>query len=235
MNIGTVVEGETDYLLLEAIILELFPTARLLPIQPTEPGKGGWRDVQKWCQETWQRPGASLDQIISGQTGPKLDLLIIHVDADIARQSDSDLQKNVTSPITDVLQPCPPSVETVDKLKQVVARWLNFANLNELPKEVVLAIPSQDSENWLFAALFPDDDFCHQPDYECLHPSNSRKHPAYLLTLKKYGKVLRRKDGKIKKSKSRYKQVLSEVAKNWDKVCHICSQAQVFNDDLMAI
>ena len=32
MNIGTVVEGETDYLLLEAIILELFPTARLLPI-----------------------------------------------------------------------------------------------------------------------------------------------------------------------------------------------------------
>ena len=48
-----VVEGETDYLLLEAIILELFPTARLFPIQPTEPGKGGWRDVQKWCQETW--------------------------------------------------------------------------------------------------------------------------------------------------------------------------------------
>ena len=124
--------------------------------------------------------------------------------------------------------------------KQVVARWLNFVNLNELPKEVILAIPSQDSENWLFAALFPDDDFCQQPDYDfwkksCLHPSNSRKHPAYLLTLKKYGKILRRKDGKIKKSKSRYKQVLSEVAKNWDKVCHICSQAQVFNDDLMAI
>jgi hypothetical protein len=107
MNIGTVVEGETDYLLLEAIILELFPTARLFPIQPTEAGKGGWRDVQKWCQETWQRPGASLAQIISGQTGPKLDLLIIHVDADIARQSEFDLQKNVTSPITDVLQPCP--------------------------------------------------------------------------------------------------------------------------------
>ena len=118
-----VVEGETDYLLLEAIILELFPTARLLPIQPTEPGKGGWRDVQKWCQETWQRPGASLAQIISGQTGPKLDLLIIHVDADIARQSNSDLQKNVTSPITDVLQPCPPSVDTVNKLLRFASPW----------------------------------------------------------------------------------------------------------------
>ena len=175
--------------------------------------------------------------------------MIIHVDADIARHSDSDLQKNVTSPITDVLQPCPPIKRLTNYCasrplggKQVVARWLNFASLNELPKEVILAIPSQDSENWLFAALFPDHGLRHPANYECIHPENSRKPPAYLLTLKKYGKVLRRKacpdegrDGKIKKSMRRYIQALSEVAKNWDKVCNICSQAQVFNDDLMAI
>jgi hypothetical protein len=82
------------------------------------------------------------------------------------------------------------------------------------------------------AALFPDDELCQQANYECIHPENSHRHPAYLLTLKKYGKVLRRKGGKIKKSKSRYQRVLSEVAKNWDKVCDICSQAQAFNDEL---
>ena len=39
MNIGTVVEGETDYLLLETILLKLFPTARLFPIY--HPAKSG--------------------------------------------------------------------------------------------------------------------------------------------------------------------------------------------------
>ncbi len=232
MVIGTVVEGETDYLMLEAIILKLFPDARILSIQPAATGKGGWRDVQEWCQETWRRQGSSLEKLISEDTGQKLDLLIIQVDADIARHSTLDLQKNVDDVVADVMQPCPPIANTVSKLQLVIARWLNYTDVENFPQEVVFAISAQDTENWVFAALFPDDDRCQQPDYECIHPENSRQHPAYLLTLKRYGKILQRKDGKIKKSKTHYRRILPDVVNRWDKVCEICSQARAFDEEL---
>lgn len=225
MNIGTVVEGPTDRLLLEAVLDEICPgDHRYFPIQPTETfGETGtgWKGVRRWCRETWQRKGSNLDRILSGDTGPPLDLLVIHVDADIA--TEHDLQEDEANPIPDVAKPCPPIGTTASQLQRVVGRWLKR---EDFPQQVVLAIPAQDTENWTFAALFPDDKLCAQSDYECIR--TGRDHPGYRLTLKKYGKLLQRTGGRIKKSKRNYRQLAPQVAAAWDKACDICSQAQQF-------
>jgi hypothetical protein len=185
----------------------------------------GWKGVRRWCRETWQRDGSSLDKILSGDTGPPLDLLVIQVDADIA--DEADLQTDDQSPVPDVRRPCPPIAGTAIQLRRVIARWLQH---DDFPAQVVLAIPSQDTENWTFAALFPDDNLCTRDDYECIKSGHSR--PGYYLTLKKYGKILNRSGGEIKKPLQHYRKVAPQVAARWSTVCSICSQAQQFTLDV---
>lgn len=231
MNIGTVVEGPSDRLVLQAILNKLCPGEhRYIPLQPPttfgETGTG-WKGVRLWCRQSWQRPGSSLDKLLSGETGPSLDLLVIQVDAEIA--TEPDLQEGDESPISQVQQACPPITPTAIQLNRVVEHWLHRA---PLPPQVILAIPAQNTENWTFAALFPDDELCRQHDYEC--SQSRRNHPGYRLTFKKYGKLLQRTDGTVKKSRRQYEQVIPQIAAEWDTVCRICSQAQQFTQEVLA-
>lgn len=227
MIIGTVVEGPTDRLLLEAVISKLIPGEhrfrRLQPQLPFGEMGTGWKGVRQWCQQTWQREGSSLKTILS--VVDPLDLLVIHVDADIA--TEHDLQADDPEPIEQVAQPCPPVDPTVAGLVKVIGRWLQC---QALPPQVVLAIPAQDIENWTFAALFPNDPLCAQADYECTKTGSNR--PCYKLTLKKHGKLLQRTNGEIKKSVRQYQAAVEQVAAQWDTVCGICSQAEQFRLDL---
>lgn len=232
MIIGTVVEGPTDRLVLEAVLNKVLPGKhRYLPLQPTETfgERGtGWKGVRRWCYETWQRQGSSLATLISGATGPALDILVIHLDADVA--TEHDLQADEAEPILDVEQPCPPIRDTVNRLECVVRRWLKHA---ELPPEVILAIPAQDTESWTFVACFPDDELCSRDDYECI--KSGRDQPGYRLTLKKYGKLLQRTSGgTIKKPRRAYRRLAPIVAEAWDEVCGICTQARRFTTDIRA-
>ncbi len=216
MNIGTVVEGPTDRLVLQAVLDKIIPGEhRYFYLQPSEPfGRlgTGWKGVRRWCRETWQREDSDLERLLSAETGPPLDLLVIHVDADIAAEEEIGVQ-----------QPCPPAADTVDRLRQVVRDWLHRDNL---PPAVVLAIPAQNTETWTFAALYPDDELCSRADYECTDQ------PARNLTLARYGKLLRRTGGRIRKSTRRYHTVAKRIAAAWETVCRICPQAKRFSDDL---
>ncbi len=169
-----------------------------------------------------------MGKVLSGDTGPTLDMLVIHVDAEVA--AEHDLQEEDDAPITDVQQPCPPIAATASQLGRVIGRWLQC---NDFPPQVILAIPAQDTESWTFAALFPEDELCRRDDYECTR--RGRDHPGYRLTLKKYGKVLRRRGGEVKKPRRRYEQAILQVAANWDRVCEICSQARQFTQDAQGV
>ncbi len=238
MKIGTVVEGPTDRLLLKAIINKLYPGEHdYRDLQPLDTGDSfgsrgaGWKGVRRFCYDVWQHYDTD---VVSLMADYYLDLLVIHVDADIALET--DLQEDMPNPLQDVSQPCPPTITpTAANLQQVIIKWLNLDNVNQLSPNVIIVIPAQDSENWIFAGLFTNDPLCQQANYECLHPENSHQHPAYLLILQDYGKVLQRKDGKIKKPRKKYQKIVPKVVDNWNKVCEICSQAQMFNDRLHQI
>lgn len=227
MNIATVVEGPTDRLVLQAVLDGLFPGEhRYFPLQPSvtfgEMGTG-WKGVRRWCRETWQRE-SDLSQLLSNATGVALDLLVIHIDADVA--AEPDLQEGDAPIISDVAYPCPPITATVEQLRKVVLRWLH---LDIMPPQVILAVPAQDTENWTFAALFSDDPLCARPDYECTHKGQA--HPGFCLTLKKYGRLLRRADRRIQKPQRDYARVVPHIVANWSRVREICSQAEQFTLD----
>lgn len=237
MKIGTIVEGSTDRLLLKAIVDEICPGEHeYLDLQPADVGESfgergsGWKGVRRFCFDIWQQLSDDVTNFIIDY---QLDLLIIHIDADVAVEG--DLQEGLVSVVKDLPQPCPPITLITANLREVVAKWLNLERADQLPSRIILAIPAQDSENWVFAALFPENELCQNHDYECIHGSTSQQHPAYLLTLANYGRILRRKEGKIKKSRRSYQQILPSVVSAWDKVCAVCSQAQAFNNQLAEI
>lgn len=233
MVIGTVVEGPSDRLVLEAVIQRLYPGEhRFLPLQPKttlDEDGSGWKGVRRFCEQLWKTDDSSLETFLSGAVGQPLDLLVIQIDADCA--AEADLQEGSVAPVPEVEQACPPISATAANLQQVMARWLRVEG--DLPGQVVLAIPAQDMENWTFAALFPADPLCQEADYECLH--HAPRHPGYCLTLQRYGKRLPRKDGTVRKPTRRYEPLALEVADRWETVRHICTQAEAFTQDLYSV
>ena len=230
MNIGTVVEGPTDRMVLETVVQQLCPGEhRYIPLQPKssdtfdEMGTG-WKGVRRWCEGF--NPVQRLEQYID-RYGPPLDAVLIQVDVDIAIEN--DLQETLAELVPDVAQPCPPITATVNQLQQVVALWFGCTTPDLLPAQVILVFPSQDMENWTFAALYPDDPLCQNQDYECLHRRTSHEHPAYCLTLRTYGKHLQRQGNEIRKRRRYYEPLLPRIAAEWPRVRHICSQAEAFS------
>jgi hypothetical protein len=232
MKIGTVVEGPTDRLLLEAIISHVIPGEhQFLALQPVGLGASfgetgtGWKGVRRFCQEIHQRHQSN---IASYMVDYQLDLLVIHLDADVIREA--DLWEDTPLPEWLKPLPCPPIAATTEQLKQLVAHWLNETAAANLPPALIFAIPAQDTENWTFAALFPEDPLCQQSDYECLQ-KRIQRHPAYLLTLSRYGKHLQRQGTQIKKSVIAYRRLIPEIMTQWDRVCTLCTQAHHFQQD----
>ncbi len=235
MIIATVVEGPTDYVLLEAVVRRLIPgDHRFRPLQPEVPPArtgAGWKGVRRWCRETWEVKGSSLELLLSSAAGERVDLLIIHVDCDVA--GEQDLQEGVSDPVAAPNPLCPPISRTAGFLREVLARWLRV-ELAAFP-QVVLALPAQDTESWTFAALFPGDELCVREDYECTQAGpQQNRHPGFRLTLPAYGKHLQRKPEGLKKSKRKYQELAPQVAAAWPTVCGICAQAQRLTDDVAA-
>lgn len=236
MNIGTVVEGPTDRLVIKSIINSICPGEhRFFDLQPQDMGATfnetgtGWKGVQRWCKETWKIQGSSLETILDEGSEMPLDFLIIHLDADIVREN--DLQDGIVNPIVGIPFPCPPASQNVHAIQNIVIHWLNQ---EALPERVILAIPSQDTENWTFAALYPSDVLCQNANYECIQQGITRNnHPAYRLTLREYGKYLKRDGSEIKKHVNRYRQIANQVGINWETVCQICAQASAFQQAII--
>lgn len=222
MVIGIVAEGPTDIIVLEALLDSLIPgNHRFIELQPLNPPEriNGWKGVRDWCYNR------DIEEFMSEANGDPIDLLVIQIDADIAEEN--DLQDGIETPVQNVSRPCPPISVTARQLEQVVLGWMKR---DRLPDNVILAIPSQDMENWTFAALFPEDDLCGKLDYECIRKGNNR--PVYKLTTKAYGKHLKSRGSEIKKNKRAYQKLAPKIVENWKQVRDICSQAEKFNTDI---
>ncbi|MBI5901717.1 MAG: hypothetical protein HZB40_21170 [Rhodocyclales bacterium] len=162
LRIGLVAEGPTDVVVIEAALRAFleqpFVLTQLQP-EPSQPQMGsGWGGVLKWCQAFRQAGYAALED------DPKLegfDLLILHLDADVAGKSYADYGPAVAQMAVDrglppmpIAQPCPPPSATVAPIHDLLRAWLGVAMLG--PKTVV-CIPSKATEAWLAAALLSNE------------------------------------------------------------------------------
>ena len=148
------------------------------------------------------------------------DLVIIHLDADVADKAYADCGNVIAQDASDLpalpcSRPCPPVVDTVNQLETVLLGWLG---LSILDSKTLFCIPSKSSESWLAAALLPDGHILLE-NLECnltLADSLSRLPKAQ----------------RLRKSVREYRPKAQQITQQWSKVRGICSQARVFNDSV---
>ncbi len=226
-SIQLVCEGPTDTIVIEAAIAAQLDDFILTQIQPErslfggDQGTfgGGWKGVRAWCQQSSEQGG-----ILSSGGLENTDVLIVHVDADVA--DDREVA---------CVQPCPHPSATTDALRTMILSWLGE---DTLPSKTIFCIPSKSTEAWVLAGLFPDDPHvvpCDSSleDNLCLE---CQVDPASLLINKKRSgkRLVRRKNGRVRKDTRSYKAIQGILVQEWPQIVAICSEAQRFHDSLGA-
>lgn len=226
LRIGLVAEGETDYVIIEAALKAILPipfVMNLLQPDKTYPKTGGgWCGVNKWCSAYKARGASSLK---TDTTLQRFDLIILHVDADIAEKNYADCGKvwssdsahNKWTPLPTANLPCPPVHTAINIVSKAILSWLGITALDAC---TVLCIPSKASEAWLIAAAFSPDHRLQQ-NIEC-HP----KLETALAALPK--------SERIRKCIPEYRKHAKTITANWEGVTRTCSQAGEFTDSISA-
>ena len=228
-NIRLVCEGSTDENVLKAILFAYLqsPDFTVDTIQPEkseiqgEPAEHGtgWKGVRSWCQMVQAAGG--LEAVRALET--EVDLLIIHVDAEIVFEAEHNAG-----------QACPPPEQNVIQAERIVMSWLR---LQQLPPNVVIWAPSMMTEAWILRALFPS----LSESSSCLDPSASStcieciSDPKAALLGKRPKLVQRRnrvKNGRsiseIKPITSAYRDIGSSISQAWpDLVGNLWSAARL--------
>lgn len=230
LRIALVAEGVTDYEVLNAAIesmlngqsfvLTLFqPEGSMAFSGGGNVGSfgGGWKGVYRWCLQATQRSGGKLsdDPLFLGY-----DLLLLHLDADVA---DEDPSNSLIFPMPELAgvlpcyQPCPPPSATTDALRKVILSWVGEA---QTPPKTVLCTPSKSTEAWVMAAVFPKDKEVVKPGWECYPKPENR--------LGQQAKAKR-----FAKHQQDYATRRYELQAGWPSVVARLTEARRFQNDFM--
>ena len=225
LRIAMVVEGPTDFIVLDAAISSLLPNREIefqslqpefsatFQVQPGPTGLG-WPGVYRWCG---QARSEGQGRVSGSSLFTFHQVLVVQVDADVAGTT---YRSGWIDDLTGDLpceKPCPPPSATTDALRRVVLRWLGEP---DLPVRCVLCTPSKSIETWVMAALFPANKEVAKKSWEC------RANPeAQFGTLPKAGRI--RKDPEDYKSKRR------DILSAWPNVRGKLAEAQRFSTELL--
>lgn len=228
LRIAAAAEGPTDVIVLEAILGALLPDTdfEVQPLQPegsvafgSAPSSktgAGWVGVYRWSRQAVSEGGGS----VSGSLALlNHDLLIVHVDADVAGKTyaDGDIRD---APYEDLPceRPCPPPHGTTNALRRVVLKWLGE---QKRPSQVVLCTPSKSIEAWVLTAICPENNVVRRDDWEC------RPNPeGQLATL-----PVRQR---FKKRPEAYRGKQGEIKEGWPKVSARLTEAARFEAEFLA-
>jgi hypothetical protein len=227
LRVALVAEGPTDIVVLRAAIGALlenreFEVTALQPelsiaLKPRT--GGGWAAVYLWCRQMVKQTGGPPhdNALFSAH-----DLLVLHVDADVAEKRYTD-DPRIQDPPNDLPcdGPCPPPSATTDALRRVVLGWLDAT---DVPVRTVLCTPSKSTETWVLAALFPDDGAAPAADLEC------RADAAAVLQSKPLDQRLIRSGHKQIKA---YRERENELRSAWPEVRTKCSEAERFSREFV--
>jgi hypothetical protein len=228
LTIGIVAEGPSDFLLLEQLINKLLEGEhdyeRLHPEKKFGVRERGWQGVRAWCQMI-AREFENLAIFLNGVT-PRLDLLVIHLDADVAMAIDCE-------------SPCPPASDICDAIAQCIMTWLGHPVTSE---PLVLCIPAQNTEAWILAADNPHtpSPYHNPPEkyLECVPQPDmiisSQGYKPHPLLKRRRKKENGRKVKKANKNPKDYTKLILKVLDNWEAVKLLCPQAAKFENDLKA-
>ncbi len=224
LRVSFIAEGKTDITVLKALVGLFLNGEDYVPNEIHPPTSdyagdhgalgGGWKGVLKWCENQGVE---STD--IGGFAGSLVlrncDCLIIHVDADIAEESDL-----ATLELGSLIEPA----RTCDNIRNYM--WALFDG-GPFPSELVICTPAQCTEAWVFVALYTS-------EVENYIPIESRREVERLL-IGRPDKLVRDKDGAAKKDDRRYRAAVHKITQNWPAVVGKCTQARLFESEFRAL
>ena len=214
-RVGIIAEGITDIYLIEGILTCAFPARRFVfqQISPTagELSTGrkaegfGWRSVYQACCELAPR----LE--ILNACGKSLDLLVIHLDCDVAGATYQ--QANIETERQNL--PCAEPGDSValagETLQQVVCDWIGTAE--DEASAIAFCLPFINTEAWAGYLIYPEyrQKFTEQ--------STEREIYQWLLAIgnrkaNKSKQLLRQKDGRVRKVTRNYRRMMDDVTMN---------------------
>jgi hypothetical protein len=177
LQIALVAEGPTDGVVIESALKSIldqraFVLKQIFPEGSTSFGElgTGWIGVYRWCRQSARRGDGFLsnDKLVF----QNFDLLILHVDADVAgfNYADGVITPDATDGTLPCEQRCPPPTDTTDALRLVLLSWCGET---QTPVRTVICMPSKSTEAWVVASLFPNDQAMQQ-GIECYANAESR-------------------------------------------------------------
>ncbi|WP_295426777.1 hypothetical protein [uncultured Thiodictyon sp.] len=225
-------------MVIEAALKAMIPGDLYVPLLQPEPTAGrqqGWCGVFEWCRQYHRVEGGNLEDNTL-LTARRLDLLVLHLDSDVAEKGYTDCSKEIAAaaaalgalPCVDPCPPpCPPVQPPADALAAVLRSWLSPIAIGP---RTVICIPSKAIESWVAAALPDDSGIKIQGDIEC-----DPDIPARLEPLRNKLAVKRKRIGQEKRKRSRdYAKHAPRITAEWSRICERCSQARRFHDDLLS-
>jgi hypothetical protein len=227
LRVALVAEGPTDKIVIEAAIgsvlgAKSFILKQLQPEEslPFSQVRGGWGGVYHWCRQASARAGGALRHDPLFVT---FDLLILHLDADVAQNSYADA--GIVDAINDLpcVQLCPPPEDTTNLLRALLLRWVGEV---QLPPRTVLCTPSKSTEAWVLTALYPDDPVVMSGNIECYATPH--------LQLQAKSMKGRMVTGG-KKIPRMYRQRGPGIYTGWPQVRARCTEAERFSIDFQTL
>lgn len=227
LTIGVVAEGPTDYVIIEALIQKFVPGEHnFLLLQPEGSATagfgtrgGGWPGVQRFCELIPSEFGGL--QAFMSKTTPHMDILVIHLDGDVARE------KGIACFVEG-----PDIIQTSENLKEKILGWLKADRSDQ---QVVFCIPFDNSETWVLCAFDVNTDYHNPPE----HFLEWLEKPEWIISHQAYRKpkrILKRDSGtgKPKKSQRKYsEEIVPVILQNWVNIRAICVQANAFEQDFI--
>ena len=231
IRIALIAEGITDFEVLRAAV-EAMLGGRSFDVkllQPEEslafesgnagPLGGGWKGVYKWCRQAVERSGGS---VRSDPLFAFYDILIVHLDADVAGEEPANFSANPPAELAATLpceEPCPPPHHTTDRLRIAMIAWLGES---ETPPRTVICTPSKCIEAWVMAIFFPRDREMLKKGWEC--------HPDPASRLQQQPKAAR-----FGKSQEEYRKRSGQIKEGWASVVGKLTEAKRFGGDFKAV
>ena len=228
LRLALAVEGPTDRIVLESILDAELPNQeiQIQTLQPegsvafesaTSPKTGmGWGGVYRWSRQSALEGGGSVSD---SSVLDHHDLLIVHVDADIAGKTYASISIH-DAPSDDLPceRPCPPARNTTDPLRMAILNWLGETCC---PSNVVLCTPSKKTDTWVLAAVWPDNPLMSRRDWEC-HPSPEGQFSAMP------------KNKRLSKRPGDYEGHRDTIRREWPNICTRLTEAARFEAELQA-
>ena len=211
VRFAVVTEGPSDLLVFRGVLQKLVPDAVVVPVHPEVPlaaypefhaAAGGAHRGTGWRGvEAWcLEYGPTLELFMSAVAGDEYDVLVIHVDASMADKVGAE-------------HPCPPPDATTNALRAVITgAWLTR---ERLPAGVVLVTPSKSTDAWVVSAL--------------PNPPAGLECDKAIEEVLVRRRLLRRRDGEVKKPRAAYERLARDVARRWTLVRGRCSEAERFH------